>query len=161
MELSEQALTFVVTIAIGALLGILFDFYRVVHGLIRPRAVFTSVTDFIYWVVATAIIFFGLLASNWGELRAYVFIGLCGGAIIYFRLLSRYTTAVLVRSISVLVWTVGWIRRMLNLLFFKPIAWMVTVFIKPFVVTKRKTTAWFRARLTRPPDDEENIPPKS
>lgn len=161
MELSGQALTFAVTIAIGALLGILFDFYRVVQGLIRPRAVFTSVTDFIYWVVATVIIFFGLLASNWGELRAYVFIGLCGGAIIYFRLLSRYITAFFIRSLTILVWTFGWIRRMLNSVFLKPIIWVFAVLLKPFLITKRKTAAWCRAHLTRPPDDEENIPPKT
>lgn len=153
-------MTFVVTIAIGALLGILFDFYRVVHGRVRPRAIFTSVSDFIYWIAATVIIFAGLVASNWGELRAYVFIGLLGGAIIYFRLLSRYITAIFIRFLTMLIWTVGWTGRTLNLVFFKPIAWMLAFFLKPFIFAKRKTTAWCRMRLFRPPDDEEDIPPK-
>lgn len=160
MELSEQTLTFVVSIVIGALLGTLFDFYRVVHGRVKPRAVFTSLGDFVYWIAATVIIFAGLVASNWGELRAYVFIGLLGGAIIYFRLLSRYVTAVIIRAMTMLIWTVGWTGRTLNLVFFKPIVWLLTFFLKPLIFTKRKTVAWCRMRFIRPPEDEDNIPPK-
>lgn len=160
MELSEQSLTFAVTIAIGALLGILFDFYRVVLGRVRPRAIFTSVSDFIYWIVATIIVFGGLIASNWGELRAYVFIGLFGGAIIYFKLLSRHITAFFIRFITLAIWAFGWTGRTINLVFYRPIAWLLIFLFKPFISVKRKTGAWCKTRFVRPPEDEENMPPK-
>lgn len=162
MELSEQSVTFAVTIAIGMLLGMLFDFYRIVHGRIKPRTILTSVSDLIYWIVATVIIFVGLVASNWGELRAYVFIGLFSGAIIYFRLLSRYFTAGFIYLLTILVWVVGRTVKTFNLFFLKPITWLMRLFIKPLTFTKRKTAAWCRTHLTRFNDhDEENIPPKS
>ncbi len=89
-SLTSQFYAFLVTILAGVIIGILFDFYRVVRGLVRPRKVFTHLGDLTFWVVSTLVIFFLLLVGNWGEMRFYVFIGILAGIGLYLKCLSRY-----------------------------------------------------------------------
>lgn len=118
----------ILTIAAGMLLGLIFDFYRVVRGLVRPRRWLTSVGDLLYWLVATAVVFVALLLGNWGELRLYVFLGLLAGVGVYYkwasmlairllryvlRLTGRLTTAL---RLGVVLAVVRPVRFMLGLL---------------------------------------------
>lgn len=95
MSVDSQLATFVITIVTGMVLGLLFDFYRVVRQALRLRWGLTALADFLYWLVATALVFTGLLFGNWGEVRLYVFFGLAGGALCYYRLLSYWAVRML------------------------------------------------------------------
>lgn len=88
MSLAGQTYAFLITILAGAVTGLLFDLYRVLRSAFHPRQVLTAVTDLVYWIVVTPIIFAMLLAANWGELRFYVLIGLGVGLLLYFQTLS-------------------------------------------------------------------------
>ena len=46
--------------------------------------------DVAFSILITSLVFLGLLASNWGEVRSYVFIGLLLGLVLYYLFLSRY-----------------------------------------------------------------------
>lgn len=157
MESNQQFLTFAVMVATGAIVGLIFDFYRIIHKLTRPRQFVTHVTDLLFWLAAAVIIFCALLIANWAELRAYVFIGLAGGAFLYFRLLSNFTRLCLMRLIKIIYSVATWVKKLLNLLMFKPLARLVRCLLLPFRIVERKVFAWCKQYFRNPPD--KNIPP--
>lgn len=164
MDFAGQLYTFLTTMVIGVSLGFIFDFYRVLRGIFKPRSVVTYMFDFFYWLLAIIITFGGLLASNWGELRFYVFIGLLGGAVLYFRLISRFSILILVRTIRMVLFVVGWIKMVVTKLFIKPLMYCLGVFVVPFTYAGRKTaraknkvTVWLKSKLQPPNQD---IPPE-
>lgn len=89
MPASAQGSIFLVTVAIGGMVGFLYDIYRVLRVRANLRGGLGSLGDLIYWALACATIFALLLKVNQGELRLYVLIGLSCGAIAYFILISR------------------------------------------------------------------------
>jgi len=98
----DQLFAFLTTISIGFLAGIIFDVYRVLRGLWKPKKLGTFIGDIIFWLVMTVIVFTLLLIGNWGEIRIYVFIGVALGAYLYMGLLSRKFQRI-IRSIFVLL----------------------------------------------------------
>ncbi|MGI6091977.1 MAG: spore cortex biosynthesis protein YabQ [Veillonellaceae bacterium] len=158
MESNQQIATFAITLATGAIIGLFFDFYRVTHNLVRPRRAVTYITDLLFWLIATAITFGVLLMSNWGELRAYVFIGLLSGAVLYFKLLSKLAQALLLQVFRAIHFAIVWTKRFLQLIIFRPLAWVLGWLLRPFRIVKRRTAAWCKDHFKKPPD--ENIPPE-
>lgn len=94
-SLLYQARAFFITIAIGALAGFCYDYYRVIRRIYRLKTVGTYVGDTLFWLVTTVVVFISLLWGNWGEMRLYVLIGLGTGALLYFRLFSRPASRVI------------------------------------------------------------------
>lgn len=91
-----QATVFFLTVAIGLLLGLLFDVYRVARGRLQPGPAATFLGDLLFWCVATAVTFALLIVGNWGELRLYVWVGFLLGAFGYRLCLSRPVIGALV-----------------------------------------------------------------
>lgn len=87
-SLAQQTYAFLMTILAGGIIGLLFDGYRVVRSLLKPKQLATAMTDLLYWIVVTPTVFALLLAGNWGELRFYVLLGLAVGLLLYFQTLS-------------------------------------------------------------------------
>jgi len=115
----------------GIGMGILFDGYRVVSTEFKFPRWTLSVLDMAYWVFSAILVFRMLYVSNQGEVRAYVFIGLAVGALLYYWLFSTFTTALtkwLIRAIKSLI---AWIIRIFQLLVIKPILffWTIILFI--------------------------------
>ena len=77
--------------------------------------------DVIYWMAAALVVFRVLYASNNGEVRAYVFIGLAIGIVIYYLLLSRIVIVIvkwLIRAVRKLI---AFVLKCLDILIVKPI----------------------------------------
>lgn len=165
MDFTGQAATFLTTLVLGALLSVIFDFYRVLRGIFKPRSAITYVFDLLYWLLAIFLAFSVLLISNWGELRFYIFIGLAGGALLYFRLLSRYVLFALIRSIRLLLLTITWFKALAAKLLVQPVVYCAGLACRPFIygagraaAVRRRLSGWLRARLRRPPN--QDAPPK-
>lgn len=88
MTVYDQMIIFAITMGLGVVIGITFDFYRAARGLWRPKMIATVIGDMLIWLFLTVITFAVLLVSNWGEVRFYVFIGIFAGALVYYRLFS-------------------------------------------------------------------------
>lgn len=88
-----QGYFFLVTLGLGGMMGIFFDFYRASRYFWRPSRYITFFLDVAFSILITALVFLGLLASNWGEVRSYVFAGLLLGLLFYYLFLSRYFLA--------------------------------------------------------------------
>ncbi|MHB8172487.1 MAG: spore cortex biosynthesis protein YabQ [Thermincolia bacterium] len=107
-----QGQAFLTTIAIGILMGVVFDVYRLVLGHFRWRRWGRDVGDFIFLLLLTLMVFLLLLHGNWGEVRLYVLLGLGMGLGLYFRIFARLTRriistlAVLLKKTLVTVWMI-------------------------------------------------------
>src|SRR5690606_2733425 len=87
--------------------------------------------DLAYWIVSAVLVFRMLYVSNSGEVRAYVFIGLAIGALLYYWLLSEYTTALTRWLIKAVKWFIELIVSIFQFTIVKPllILWAVIIFI--------------------------------
>lgn len=154
MQVDSQLYTFIITIATGILLGALFDCYRVLRGTFRPKAIMTWVTDLLYWLIATMIVFLALVVSNWGELRFYVFLGIVSGVILYYRLLSLYAIRLLLAIIRLIKGIVTLFKKTVVFII-KPIVLCINIIYWPFRFFGSKAKSWYYTKFPKPPIDEK------
>jgi spore cortex biosynthesis protein YabQ len=94
METVEfQSFVFMFTVYGGIIIGILYDIYRVLKGSRRGDRFITSIWDIIFLAAAMLVVLWALFSSNYGDIRAYVFIGFIVGFFLYDRILSRIAVA--------------------------------------------------------------------
>ncbi len=86
---AEQFASFFFTLVIGLILGAIIDAHRSFHRLVRPPFLIVTLGDFLLWLILALLVFFLLLFNNWGEIRAYVFIGMGTGLAIYHYWFSK------------------------------------------------------------------------
>jgi len=137
MEVNAQLISFLTTLFIGILLGFIFDFYRVSRAVFQPRLWVTYLFDGLYWLIAIIITFVCLLMSNWAELRFYIFMGIILGAILYYKLCSRYT---IFFSMGVIKWCIFIVRYIRSIFFrwiLQPIGYLLGIFKTPFRYVKK------------------------
>lgn len=91
-------------------MGVVFDGYRVVSNELRLPRWWLPVLDMMYWMAAALIVFRVLYASNNGEVRAYVFLGLLIGVLSYYWLFSKSV-------IAIVKWTIGAIKTLVRFIF--------------------------------------------
>ncbi|MCK8827511.1 spore cortex biosynthesis protein YabQ [Natroniella acetigena] len=90
VSLRLQLFTFINMMLVGVIIGIIFDFYRVLRGSFNPSRIITDVFDLFFSLVATLLVFLGLIYSNRGEVRIYIFVAVIIGEIIYYLTISQF-----------------------------------------------------------------------
>lgn len=73
---------------LGIIVGLSFDLYRILRGLMNPGKIATILGDIIFWILVTIIVFGGLIVKNWGSVRGYVFLGILIGFGVYKKIFS-------------------------------------------------------------------------
>ncbi|NLL48507.1 MAG: hypothetical protein GX249_07970 [Firmicutes bacterium] len=143
-SLGTQLYSFSIVLLAGITLGIFFDLFRVIRGILRPGLISTPILDLLFWALITPILVLYLVLANWGELRGYVLIGLGLGLFFYRLLLSGLV-------LSFLLWLVRVVGGFLNLVvsFF---LWLVSFPIllvqeARFSLSHRRKTWRLRPRL--------------
>lgn len=97
-----QWLTLIWMLISGMAMGAAFDSYRVLSVRFHFARWSIHMLDLLYWVASALFIFRVLYASNRGELRFYVFLGLFLGVWLYFWALSVTTQRFVVMLLEVL-----------------------------------------------------------
>ena len=88
--IQNQAYVFLISILVGGVLAIIFDFFRLLRRKGNTKNYIVYIQDILYWLIVTFIIIMSAFLTNDGELRGYMFIGYILGAIIYVVTLSPY-----------------------------------------------------------------------
>jgi len=109
--LSTQFLYFALTVGIGLLIGVAFDLYRILRGLVQPGKIITNVGDLFFWLLVTILAFVLLIFGNRGEVRFYVFIGIAVGLLVYLNLLSKHIINAIVCFINLVKRIIELIKR--------------------------------------------------
>jgi spore cortex biosynthesis protein YabQ len=90
ISVNNQALILIASVYGGMLIGLLFDFFRLIRKGFKRKKAFIPVGDIIFWAVSLVIILIVVYNSSSGLIRSYQLIGLALGTFIYLKLLSKY-----------------------------------------------------------------------
>ena len=80
---------FLAFILIGLIIGFLFDFFRILRRTYKTPDFITIIEDIVFWLVSGIILLLGIFILNEGKIRAYLFLGLFLGIIVYTMIFSR------------------------------------------------------------------------
>ncbi|NLJ40272.1 MAG: spore cortex biosynthesis protein YabQ [Clostridiales bacterium] len=117
---ANQAYIFLVAVCSGLALGLIYDIYRAVRIIIKPKRWFVAILDFLFWILATSLVFYTLFRINGGEIRLYIVIGLALGWGIFALSIGGIVTKILVKSYNIVRKILLWPFRMISRL----VAWM-------------------------------------
>ena len=85
----NQAYLFLVFSLTGVIIGILFDFFRILRRSIKTPNIITYIQDILFWILTGIIVLYSIWYFNNGELRIFVLLGLILGVLIYITTLSN------------------------------------------------------------------------
>ena len=135
--ISNQAYLFFIFILDGALIGLLFDFFRISRKVIKTSDFVTYIEDIIFWLLTGLIILYSIFAFNNGELRLFMFLGIILGAFSYMLFISSYIIKINVKIINFIKQIIKlifipfqFIFKFLRKIFVKPIAFLFINFRK-------------------------------
>lgn len=141
LSLNAQALLFASTVAVGAMLGLLYDMLRILRKAIPHKSFFVQIEDLLYWLTVIFVMFFFMLHKNYGEIRAFSVFGAFLGMAVYFLTVSRLILLVseqIIRGLTYLV-----------LLFFRIV---LTPFRLVWLLVRKpvgKANRFFRTRIKK------------
>lgn len=109
----------------GILIGILFDFFRILRRSFKTADVITYLQDILFWILAGFILLFSIFKFNHGEIRSYLFLGIALGLLFYMFTLSKfiikYVVVIITKIKKIVSYPIHWICQLFNTLFFNPI----------------------------------------
>lgn len=134
--ITNQAYLFLIFIFNGIIIGMLFDFFRILRRTIKTSNIMTYVEDIIFWILAGIIILYSTFIFNNGEIRLFMFLAIAIGAIIYMILLSSYVIKInvtiinffkkiLIKIFKFISIPFKYLHKKINKIFFKPISFVI------------------------------------
>lgn len=135
--LSQQAIAFLWSVVLGALLGVVYDFFRVGRILWRRGAVWVFLEDLLFSFMGAALTAFCLTLTNYGQVRLFLLIGEFLGFLLYFFTLGVFV-ATIARTLSCIF---RWFWKRFLELMMK----IMKISKKPFIFF----SGWFRILITK------------
>lgn len=96
----QQAYLFYIFLLTGLLIGIIFDFFRILRKSFNHSNFITIIQDLIFFIITSILVIFVLFKYNNGVVRSYVIIGIFCGLLIYFGLFSKIFVKINVKIIE-------------------------------------------------------------
>ena len=90
VSVTNQLHIFLLSLAGGALAGVLFDLFRTFRKLVHTGTFWVGIQDLLFWFLAATAGFLFLYRTNYGQPRWYIFCGIVLGALFYHLLLGDY-----------------------------------------------------------------------
>lgn len=132
---------FLSTIAVGGILGFLYDIFRILRITFPHGYLLIQLEDLLYWVIVVFTMFLFMLDKNYGEIRFFSVCGAFLGMLFYFLTLSF-----VVMSVSgAVVRAVKWVLRLLLEIIWTPFRLVLMLFQKP----ARKVKSFARKKTKR------------
>ncbi len=126
-EVYKQLFSLITFILTGIVIGILFDFFRILRKSFKTSDWITYIQDILFWILTGLVILFSIFKFNNGEIRIYIFIGMIFGILIYMLTISKF-----IIKYSVLV--IQLIKKIISY----PINIIKKIIINPFVNVFKK-----------------------
>lgn len=126
MTLSIQLHTLLSMVATGIGMAWVFDLYAWSRDKLRLRKILTFIFDIGYWIAFALTVLAVLYNVNEGRLRITLFFAILIGGLFYFQFLSRPFLQVWDRLIALLVRVLKFILRLIKIIIYNPIFWLVT-----------------------------------
>ena len=141
-SISQLQTLFIFTIS-GFLIGLLFDFFRILRKSFKTSDILTYLEDFLFWFITGAYLIFIIFKFSFGELRLFMFISLIIGFIIYILTISKYFISINVKIITffkniiikvcnIILIPFKFLFKILKRIIFKPITFITINLLKIF-----------------------------
>lgn len=132
---TNQAYLFLIFVLNGILIGLLFDFFRILRRSFSGKDWITYLEDVLFWILTGAILLYSIFAFNNGEIRLFMLIGVLLGGIFYLLTVSKYIikiSVIIIKAIknvinkifNILFLPFKYFYKLLRKLFFKPISFI-------------------------------------
>lgn len=134
--ITTQTNLFLIFIVNGFLIGLLFDFFRILRKTFKTNDMMTYIEDILFWILTGCIILYSIFVFNNGEIRLFLFIGIILGILLYMLFLSSHIIKVNVTIINFLKKIIGsilhilltplkYMYQIIRKLFFKPVSFLI------------------------------------
>ena len=138
---TNQAYLFLIFIINGIIIGVLFDFFRILRKTIKTKDIITYFQDILFWLLTGFIILYSTFTFNNGEIRIFMFIAILIGVIVYMTLVSSYVIKINVTIINfikniiqkifnILITPFKWIYKFVKRILSKPLNFVKRLIIK-------------------------------
>lgn len=128
-------------ILIGILIGLIFDFFRILRRSFKTNTIITAIEDILFWLISGFILLFAVFILNNGEIRLYMFFSIIFGLYIYLVTLSKILIKYLVNIIC-------FFKKILSV----PIKFIVNIILKikrPISVIRTKIRHFLQKSLLK------------
>ena len=133
---TNQAYLFLIFIVNGVIIGILFDFFRILRKSFKTSDVITYFEDLLFWILTGIIILYSIFTFNNGEIRLFIFLAIAIGVITYMLLFSSYVIKVnvliikflkniIIKIFNFLSIPFKFIYKFTKKIFFKPVSFII------------------------------------
>lgn len=129
VSVAQEVYIFLAMVLLGVSGGLLFDIFRIIRKMVHMNAVWVAVTDFIFWIFFSVLVFGGLLYFNNASLRWYEFLGFGLGGVIYFSALSSHIIKIFMKIISIFIKIIGNILKIL----LTPLVFLYKILSRPMI----------------------------
>ena len=99
----NQAYLFLVFSLTGVVIGILFDFFRILRRTIKTGNIVTYIQDILFWILTGVLVLYNIWYFNNGEIRVYMFLGIIIGTLIYVSTLSNIFVKLFTEILSTII----------------------------------------------------------
>jgi spore cortex biosynthesis protein YabQ len=128
-----QLVSFLIFFISGAIIGIIFDIFRIIRKIFKTADLVTYIEDILFGLIIGIFLIFIIFVYNDGNIRLYMFIALFMGLLCYLMLLSRFFI-----NVNVIIFRfINNIIKKLLILFVCPLRFtyklLKSVFKKPFM----------------------------
>ncbi|OLS03006.1 spore cortex biosynthesis protein YabQ [Tissierella creatinophila] len=114
IDSSKELYIFLFSINQGIVLGLLYDAYRAMRKIFKPKKVLGIVEDLLLWVIITFVVFIFLLRYLNGVFRAFVFIGFIIGAFFYLKILSYFIFPIIFKTFELIFYFISEIIEIIS-----------------------------------------------
>jgi len=144
--IANQAYLFLIFTLNGIVIGLLFDFFRILRRSFKTTDIITYIEDILFWIIAGLILLYSIFVFNNGEIRLFIFLGIFIGISIYILIFSNHvikasvyiikkTKNVVKNILKILIYPINIIIKILRKIVFKPVSFII-INIKKFTLSK-------------------------
>ena len=133
----------------GIVIGLLFDFFRILRKTFKTKDIVTYIQDILFWILTGIILLYSIFTFNNGEIRLFMFLAIMIGISIYMLIFSSYIIKINVTMINLIKNIISkvlnilfikfkYIYKLFNKIFFKPINFLIINIRKKFTKNLKK-----------------------
>lgn len=117
MNYFSQEEVFLLFFIIGLIIGLIFDFFKVLRKAFKTSDLITFIEDLLFLFMSGSLIVFGIIKLNSGEVRFYLFLGMLFGILIYSLTISKLYVIILYEFVRICKKIVMFIIQMFRNIF--------------------------------------------
>ena len=101
--ITNQAYLFLIFCINGIIIGLLFDFFRILRRSFKTHDIVTYIQDVLFWILTGLLILYNIWYFNNGEIRIFMFLGIIMGILIYMSTLSNILIKISLKILRVII----------------------------------------------------------